>query len=87
MSHEVLGLSLTGKAARWIQLLQDFGHLDTPGADQLVMTAAELHAEMNTAGDRIDLALVRRAAAMLLFGSGATEPGPVLEEDWPLLFS
>lgn len=80
-------LKLTGRAARWIQLLQDFGHLDASSADQLVMAAADLHAEMQTVGDRIDLALVRRAAAMMLFGSGASEPSPVLDEDWPLLFS
>lgn len=51
------------------------------------MAAADLHAEMQTAGERIDLPLVRRAAAMMMFGNGANDPSPVLEEDWPVLFS
>lgn len=51
------------------------------------MTAAELHAELHSTGDRIDLPLVRRAAAMLLFPPGAHDPSPVLLEDWALLFS
>ncbi|MBX2798765.1 MAG: hypothetical protein KTR31_13880 [Myxococcales bacterium] len=80
-------LKLTGRATRWIQLLQDFGHVDIAGADQLVMAAANLHADLQVEGDRIDLGLVRRAAAMLLFPPGGEGTGPVLEEDWPLLFS
>lgn len=61
--------------------------MDPVSADRLIMAAADLHAEMHTAGEQVDLPLVRRAAAMMIFGTGAIEPGPVLREDWPILFS
>jgi hypothetical protein len=72
---------------RWIHLLQDFGHLDADGVDRLLITVADLHAELGGAKDGwIDLPLVRRAAAMILTARD-DEPLPIiLEEDWPLLF-
>lgn len=82
-----VAVSLSGRAARWIQLLQEFGHLDAGGADRLIVAAADLHAELGVPGDRIDLGTVRRAAAMVLFPTGPHDPSPVLEDDWPLLFS
>ena len=87
MQHGPVAVNLSGRAARWIQLLQEFGHVDPQGADRLIVAAADLHAELGVPGDRIDLATVRRAAAMVLFPGGPGAPSPVLEEDWPLLFS
>ena len=83
-----ISVRLTGRAARWVQLLQDFGHVDHDGADRLLVAVAELHAELGGAdGAVVDLPLVKRAAAML-FAPQADEPMPlILEEDWPLLFS
>lgn len=78
---------LTGRAARWVQLLLDFGHVDPDGADRLLVAVAELHAEEGDAESLADLPLVKRAAAML-FAPDGDEPLPgILEEDWPLLFS
>lgn len=80
---------LTGRAARWAQLLLDFGHLDAAGLDRLLVAAAELHAEAGGApGGLVDLPLLRRAAAILLFPADPDQPSPaILQEDWPLLFS
>lgn len=84
-----LQVRLTGRAARWVQLLQDFGHLDATGVDRLAVAVAELHAEAGGRdGDLVDLPMLKRAAAMLLFPSSPDEPSPaILQEDWPLLFS
>jgi hypothetical protein len=80
---------LSGRAARWIRLLQDFGHLDQEGTDRLLIAVADLHAETGGADDAlVDLPEVRRAAALIL--TGAPDDGQlpmILEEDWQLLFS
>jgi hypothetical protein len=78
-------VKLTGRAARWVQLLQDFGHLDPEGANRLMVGIAELQAA--DGGRCADLSLVRRAAAIVLFGDGEAEGPSVLDDDWPLLFS
>jgi hypothetical protein len=93
-------IRLTGRASRWVSLLQEFGHIDTDGADRLLVAVAELHADMGGAdGALVDLPLVRRAAAMLLVpvDPGAeVPPDPqatpagipaLLDDDWPLFFS
>ncbi len=79
---------LTGRAARWVQLLQDYGHLDHAGSDRLMMGIVDLHPQGPSPGNLVaDLPLVRRAAAVLLFPEG-TQAGPtVLDDDWSLLFS
>ena len=79
-------LALTGRAARWLHLLQDLGHIDLATADELVMAASDLHRELLNEGVRVDLDTVRQAAAMLLFNSDV-EPTTMLDDDWPLLFS
>ncbi|MEZ4241303.1 MAG: hypothetical protein R3F59_35125 [Myxococcota bacterium] len=77
---------LTGRATRWVHLLQDFGHLDMDGVDRLLVTAAELHAEMGGPADGwVDLPLVRRAAALVLTSQDDGSLPLILEEDWPLL--
>ncbi len=79
-------MALTGRAARWLHLLQDLGHVDLATADELIMAASDLHRELHHEGNRVDLDTVRQAAAMLLFTSDA-EPTTMLDDDWPLLFS
>ena len=82
-----VSVRLTGRAARWVQLLQDFGHVDHDGADRLLVAVAELNAGSGEGEVLVDLPAVRRAAA-LLFAPDRDEPLPaILEEDWPLLFS
>ena len=79
---------LTGRAARFVQILQDFGHVDAEGADRLLVAVSELHVELGGKPDEpADIDIVKRAAAMLFMPPG-DEPLPVvLEEDWSLLFS
>lgn len=79
---------LSGRAARWLKLVEEFGHLGPEGMDRLYVGIAELAAETGHPPDApVDLELVRRAAAMVLAPVG-DEPMPqILEEDWPLLFS
>lgn len=80
--------SLTGRAVRWLKVLEDFGHLAPDGVDRLYVGIAEVAAQSGHPTDRpIDLPLVRRAAAIVL-APPADEPlPPLLDEDWPLLFS
>lgn len=86
MTTQTISVRLTGRAARWVRLLQDFGHLDSDGVDRLLVTVADLHAETGGGTEGlVDLPLVRRAAAALLCND---EPlSPILEEDWSLLFA
>lgn len=79
---------LEGRAARWAQLLLDFGHLDAEGLDRLLVAVAELAAEAGHPPDRpVGLDVVRRAAAILLLPQDDLPLPHILEEDWPLLFS
>jgi len=79
---------LSGRGARFVQLLHDFGHIDSEGADRLLVAVAELHTELGGELDEpADVDLVRRAAAMLFAPPGEDSISPLLEEDWPLLFS
>jgi hypothetical protein len=73
---------------RWVHLLQDFGHLDQEGIDRLLITAADLHADLGGSSEGwVDLPLVRRAAALVLTADEDESALPlILEEDWPLLF-
>lgn len=82
-----VSVRLTGRATRWVHLLQDFGHLDQDGVDRLLITVADLHAELGGAAEGwVDLPLVRRAAALVLTASDDGSLPLILEEDWPLLF-
>jgi hypothetical protein len=75
---------LTGRAARYLQILQDFGHLDDEQVARVVLAVP------GATGRRLplaDLPDVRRAAASLLFDRSQGELDGVLAEDWPLLFS
>jgi len=83
---EVRPLALSGRAARWLHLLQDLGHIDLATADELVIAASDLHRELSQEGDRVQFHTIRQAAAMLLF-TADSEPTSMLDDDWPLLFS
>jgi hypothetical protein len=79
---------LTGRANRWLKLLEDFGHLTPEGMDRLYVGIAELALQSGHPPDQpVDLPLARRAAALLLAPEGDEPLPPILDEDWPLLFS
>ena len=76
---------VTGDAARFLQLLEEFGHLSSEGPTRIVLGAAEMGFAEN---DVVGLADVRRASAIWLFGSTSERLGAdLLGQDWPLLFS
>jgi hypothetical protein len=77
---------VTGPAARYAQLLVDFGHLEEEDLSRLLLAVGEVTAEGK---DVIDLAALRRVAAMWLYpqGNAPDELPGLLFEDWPLLFS
>lgn len=79
-------LALSGRAARWLNLLQDLGHIDLSTADELIMAASDLHRELRYEGTRVGLETIRQAAAMFLFAT-ESHPATMLDDDWPLLFS
>lgn len=76
-------VQLSGRAMRFVQVLQELGHVDAESANRLLVGVGEL-----TTGKVADLAEIRRAAAMMLFHQ---EEGPsqdsMMAEDWPILFS
>lgn len=75
---------LSGKASRFLQLLQDFGHLDDDSAAQVMLGVGD---PMGRGRRSVDLPEVRRAAAAMLFSRGEGDLDALLAEDWPLLFS
>lgn len=78
---------LTGRAHRWLKLLEDFGHLTPEAMDRLYVGIAELAAQSGGGDVPVDLPLVRRAAAAYLAPDARESLPPTLDEDWPLLFS
>lgn len=77
---------LTGRAARFLRLLQDLGHLDDGQVTDVLLS---LRANPGTRAQVwADVDAVRSAAALILFHreDGGAIP-PILAEDWPLLFS
>jgi len=91
-------VKLDGRGAQLVQLLEDLGHLSQDDADRLCVGVADLLADQaspgvaagrpDLPGHRVqaDASVVRRAAAMLLFGLDGEPPGAV-EDDWSVLFS
>ena len=78
-------LVVTGAAARYLQVLEDFGHLTSGAPARVVLGAAELGLHENGS---VRLDDVRRSAAILLFSTAANDgTAEVLSQDWPLLFS
>lgn len=82
--NDVQEVRLSGKAARFVQILQDFGHLDEEQATRLLL---EIAPTGRLGDDVADLDDARRAIATALFEKFDGDPGGILAEDWPLLFS
>ncbi len=77
---------LTGKSARFLQLLLDFGHLDEEDVARALLSLPP--PRRRDAAARLELDQARRAAAMVLFQRAeGDEPDGLLAEDWPILFS
>jgi hypothetical protein len=77
---------LTGRAARYLKILQEFGHFDQQGLDDLLLAAAEMYG--GTKPVLIDVPEVRRlAASWLTEAELPSDRQAMLDEDWPLLFS
>lgn len=77
---------LSGRAARYVALLRDFGHLSDDEVDQLLVSIAD--AEGRAQPSLVDTAGVRaHAAAMLFYRALAAEGDSTLDQDWDLLFS
>jgi len=69
-----------------MQLLHDFGHLDYDDLNRMLLMVGDVVSDETRV---IDIADVRRAAAMWLFPEGGSEAdlSGLLGEDWPILFS
>lgn len=83
-------IRLTGRAQRFLHLLQDFGHIDEHDVEDILVNLADLARPPHET--TVDLADVRRAAAELMFGDGDEESVEeiekgILAEDWPFMFS
>lgn len=77
-------IRLTGRAARLIQMLTDFGHMDAAAADSVLVA---LSTQFGTDGHAalVDLPQVRVVVASLLSEHLSMEGGS-LQEDWGPLF-
>jgi hypothetical protein len=85
---EPLRVSLSGEAARFLQMLRDFGHLDQVALNAFLVVIAEEVGEVNEVP--VGLALVRQLAARHLFdrsGEDFRDGSGILVEDWSILFS
>ena len=78
-------IRLTGRATRFLALLQDFGHISERQLDELFVALVETYGREREA--LVDLPAVRRVAAVILFNGSPEAESEVLAEDWPLLFS
>ena len=84
--NDALRARITGRAARWLELVKDYGHLDDEALDALLVAIADDFGEVDEA--LVDLPAIRRIAAEVLFErSPEGEDGDdVVAEDWALLF-
>jgi hypothetical protein len=75
---------LEPRAAQYLQLLVEFGHLDRREVEQVVLAACESWPSEAP----VPLRSVQRVAAVMLFAEDRPEPGKsdILTADWPLLF-
>jgi hypothetical protein len=82
----VTQVKLTGRASRFLQIIEDLGHLDGEGVHE-VMLALDSSPDV-TGAVLADLDSVKQAAASVLFmRAGELGIDGILAEDWPLLFS
>jgi len=84
--NDALRARITGRAARWLELVKDYGHLDDETLDALLVAIADDFGEIEET--LVDLPDIRRLAAEVLFDrSPEGEDGDdVIAEDWALLF-
>lgn len=83
---EPLRARLSGPAARYLDILRAYGHLDDAGAERIEIALVDLVGGTREAV--VDLAMTRRVAASVLYGDrGGELDGDLLVEDWPYLFS
>lgn len=75
----------TGRAARFVQLLQDFGHLSAEASDTVLLGGVEFEDQLLQGVLPLDDA--KRMAAVLLFVQRSGSEEGVLSQDWPILFS
>lgn len=73
------------RAARYLELLVEFGHLDSRAVEEIILDASTTYAGTE---HPIPLAAVQRHAAAALLSSRAPVPGgdDPLSQDWALLF-
>jgi hypothetical protein len=73
------------RAARYLELLIDFGHLDARGVEEVLLAASDAYAGTDRP---IPLAAVQRVAAATLVNDRSVPAGTedLLTQDWPLLF-
>lgn len=73
------------RAARYLELLVEFGHLDAAAAQEVLHAACEAYVG---SPHPIGLAAIQRHASVRLIRWDSPKPdsGDILSADWPLLF-
>ena len=84
MNQALLQAKLTGRAARFVRLLQEFDHLDARTTEAFLIALADFCGAEQEA--TVDIDQVRQLAASWLFAEH-DEMIKVLSDDWNLLFS
>ena len=88
--ERVVRVRLTGRASRFVAMMQDLGHLDEDAVTDALMSLQATGPAGATVSPRVhvDLPTVRAAVAYLMFedAEGGAIDGPAAE-DWPLVFS
>lgn len=72
------------RAARYLELLVEFGHLEQREIQQVILASCETWSGQGP----VPLKAVQRVAATMLVGEGAPvhKGKDILSADWPLLF-
>lgn len=73
------------RAARYLELLVEFGHLDDRSAREVLFEATEMYGDL---GMPVPITAIQRLAAVRLLAWDEPSPGgsDMLSADWPLLF-
>ncbi len=73
------------RAARYLELLVEFGHLDDRMAREVLFEATEMYGGL---GKPVPVSAIQRLAAVRLLSWDGPSPGgsDMLSTDWPLLF-
>lgn len=78
-----MGVVMSGRAGRFLRVLQELGHLDDEAWAQIVLAAAQEVGEAR----RIEVDVVRRHAARVLVERDGGRVADPLARDWDVLFS